>query len=204
MAGATDRYGQRIEEIAGTVASTIASTVDSFVTKFIGDPDVEAAAFVLFDVTQPLTIVDVALHLQKLSGWKVSHELLPSTAEGPMVAFKVTRDVQLASKKIVPSEALVLGPLDGFPATRKAPITAIEIFVGTPPEIDPKSQKPTERANLAHVTMTGMPPSVFKGQWDMSVKHRLIELGNIDDPRAKAKVAFVVRPAIVQSLGYTQ
>jgi hypothetical protein len=100
-----------------------------------------------------------------------------------------------------PSEALVLGPFAGFPNTRKSPLTAIEIFVGEPREFDPKSGAPTTKANVAHMDM-GVMQEAWEIMWEQSVDGRLASLGGINDPRAKAKVAFVVPIALAQKLGF--
>src|ERR1019366_6806679 len=105
----------------------------------------------------------------------------------------LARDVALATGVLVPSEALALGPFDAFPATRMAPVTALEIFVGTPLPLDPKKKTPTTKANLAHVNVT--PPldqTQFAKTWTKSEVARLASLGGVDDCRAKARVAFVV------------
>src|SRR5262249_49743225 len=100
-----------------------------------------------------------------------------------------------------PSEALVLGNFDGFPATRRAPVTALEIFVGVPRAMDPKTGEPSKKANLAHVELVLPTSDAAQNMWDKSVEGRLTSLGGVDDVRAKAKVAFVVSSALAESLG---
>jgi hypothetical protein len=102
----------------------------------------------------------------------------------------------------VPSEALVFGPFQEFPRTRQAPIVAIEIFVGKPREVDPKTKGHVARVNLAHLDVRPSTLDAYEKMWDRSMKGRLSSLGGVDDSRAKAKVAFVVPLSMAQNLGF--
>jgi len=198
------QFGQRLEVVKGADGAALAGEIDTLVTTFIADPDAVAVTLVLPDVTKARTLVDLALDLSKRDGWTVKRWALARTRGGAMVAFGVARDVQLATGRSVPSEALVLGPIRGFPATRKAPITALEMFVGVPPELN-RDGKPADKANLADVNV--IPPLAqahHDHMWTSTQRVRKEILGETHgkvDLRAKAKVAFVVSAKLAQSMG---
>jgi hypothetical protein len=207
LAANPERFGQRLEVVNGTKAATIAGKIDTVIGKFVADPDVAAATILLPALKQLPTLVAVALALEQMSGWHVTRQALTGAPGGTAVGFSVTRKVLLPTGHTIPSEALVLGPFDNFPMTRRAPVTAMELFVGTPPAIDPKSadgSAPT-RAYLAHIDV--VPPLVAAQRdrlWEKSQKIRKASLGLVgkqDDSRAKAKIAFVVPLKLAQSLG---
>lgn len=100
-----------------------------------------------------------------------------------------------------PSEALVLGPFEEFPPTRRAPCVGFEIYVGEPRPLDPKTNQPTSKANLAHIEMYLPTHSAFENMWEKTRVRRLASLGGVDDKRAKAKVSFVISPALADELG---
>jgi hypothetical protein len=202
MAITPSEYGQRIEVASGASAQPLAVAIDGFVKKHIADPDASALTILLPETNSLPTIVGVALALTPLAGWAVTRWHEPTAPGGAAVAFGIARDVALASGTLVPSEVLALGPFDVFPATRKAPVTALEIFVGTPLALDPKKKTPTTKANLAHVNVT--PPldqKQFANAWTKSEEARLASLGGTEDCRAKAKVAFAIPLSLAQSLG---
>lgn len=202
MAANPNGFGQRLEEVTNATAAAIAARVADRVTAAIADDSVDALTLVLPEITTPSTLVEIALDLKMRPGWAVEHWTLPSTPAGPLVAFGITHEVKLASRATVPSEALVLGPFEAFPVTRAAPVAALELFVGTPPNIDPKTKSTPTKANLAHVNVT--PPLTqanFDRVWASTIRNRLAVLGGVDDVRARAKVAFVVRPAVAHALG---
>lgn len=202
MAVAHTEYGQRVEVVAGSSAQTLAGTIDSLVTTHVADHDVEALTILLPETDGLQLLVGIALALAQMPGWTVTPWHEPTAPCGAVVAFGVARGIALANGTIVPSEVLVLGPYDVFPATRRAPVTALEIFVGTPLPSDPKKRTPTTKANLAHVNVS--PPlsqKQFSNVWNASIAARLQSLGGIDDCRAKAKVAFVVPLSLATSMG---
>lgn len=201
LANKPAEFGQRMEVVKGGVAVDVAVEIDDLVSQFIADGTLSAATLLFPAVKQLATVVQVALALEQKSGWHVERTHLPSTPVGPVIAFRIARDIPLTPATTVPSEALVLGPFDPFPATRQAPVTALEIFVGTPPPADDDGS-PTQKANLAHVRVS--PPvtrGVFDYMWQNSVNGRLKSLNGVDDGRAKAKVAFVVPLVLAQTLG---
>lgn len=70
---------------------------------------------------------------------------------------------------------------------------------------DPVSRKPTDRANLAHADLSTTSilriPNLFEKMINQSKALRLRSLGGVDDRRAKAKVSFVIRPALARKFG---
>ena len=202
MAAKPAQFGQRLEVLNGADPQQLATGIDGLTGQFIADSAVAALAILLPEVGQTATLVDIVLALQAYPGWRVTKTALPNTPGGPMIAFGLTRDVPLAGGGVVPSETLVLGTFDGFPATRRSPVPAIEIFVGVAPSIDPKTRAPTTKANLAHVNVQPIAQSVFDNMWEQSKAKRLSSLGGIDDARAKAKVAFVVPQALAVTRGW--
>jgi hypothetical protein len=99
-----------------------------------------------------------------------------------------------------PSEALVLGPFRVFPSTRKAPVVALELFIGEPRPMGPLDDVATTKANLAHIEL-GLPMhKMFQTMWKNSIKGRTKSLGGSDN-RAKAKVTLVVPVTLARRLG---
>jgi len=165
----------------------------------VADPEVVATALLLPKLTKLEKLAATALEMAKFKHWIVTTSALKGTPEGDMVAVHITRMIPFGEAEC-PSEALVLGPFDNFPRTRKAPVTAIEMFVGEPRPLDPKSGNPTTKANVAHMDM-GVLPDIWAIMWEESEKGRLASLGGINDPRAKAKVAFPIPLALAKQLG---
>jgi hypothetical protein len=97
-----------------------------------------------------------------------------------------------------------MGPVRPFPSTRRAPVAAFELFVGTAPVIDDFGAE-VSRAYLAHVQV--VPPFTSAQRstwWDKSKEIRRTSLklaDGEDDHRAKAKVALVVPLKLAKSLG---
>lgn len=133
--------------------------------------------------------------------WSVVTTTLQNSVAGDLVAVHVARHIPFANATC-PSEILALGPFQEFPATRLAPVTALEVFVGPPMSHDPKTHKPTEKANLAHMDLSkiDLPVGAIDKMWETSKIGRLKSLGDIDDSRAKAKVSFVIPSALARQL----
>jgi hypothetical protein len=201
LAGNPDEYKQHKEEISDSAPVDIAAKIDGLVGRLVADDTVVAATLVVPAVKLLSALVEVAMALQSTPCWKVTRTVLSNAPCGPVVAFGMSRDVALADGTIVPSEALVLGPFSDFPATRRSPLTAFEIFVGTPPALD-RHSRPTKKANLDLVSVT--PPlsqAAHDNMWDQTIALRLKQLDGIDDCRAKAKVAFAIPMALAEQLG---
>lgn len=195
------RYGQRVELVSASgtpvaVAKAIAVSIDTLVA----DPQVQAAALVLPDLTTLQKTAEVFLALGNEPKWNVQRTLLQVDANNAVIAFNVSRQVPFGNGSC-PSEGLVLGPFPEFPATRRAPVTAFEMYVGEPSPTDPGSGKPSTKAHLAHMKIDYPTTKTFGLLWEATVKGRLASLNNVNDLRAKAKVSFVIPIELAQSLG---
>lgn len=152
-------------------------------------------------MTELKTLVAIANVLDQKADWGVARTRLPDTPGGDVVAFGLARQVPVDSGRMVPSEALVLGPFDDFPNTRRSPVTALEIFVGIRADWNEKANAQACKANLADVHIEALPNQIFSKVWDSSIAARLGSLGGVDDSRAKAKVSFVIPLELAQALG---
>ena len=202
LAGQPDNFGQHIAVLRHKSAAGLAKAVDTRVGSLIDDPMVVAATLLLAEVEGFELLVGLAAELNEKPGWNVKRWNVDDTPIGAVVAFGITRSIPF-NAGTVPSEALVLGPFVKFPATREAPHTALEIFVGVPPGLDPKTKAAPTKANLAHIDIRPslMNDAVFESMWTRSVSARLKSLDGVDDARAKAKVAFTVPYAEAEALG---
>jgi hypothetical protein len=193
--------GQREAVLAGNDPPTIAREVATQITTFVDDPQIFAAALVFRDVNDLPTLTKMALALASEPLWTVTRRIISRTPIGDVVAFNVVREIPLEGGGTCPSESLVLGPFSDFPNTRRAPVTALEIFVGTAPSHQPTGAE-TLKAHLADVPVEGLPTrAIFESMWDKSKSERLRSLGGIDDPRAKAKVTFAIPMALAELIG---
>lgn len=200
MAANPERFGQRAEVVRGRDPAKLAQAVGRRITAFVNDPEIVAATLVLPDVNDLACLAKTALALALEPLWTVTRTLLPGTPVGDVVAFNVVRDIPMQGGGTCPSETLLFGPFRKFPKTRKAPVTALEMFVGAAPTHQ-RDGKPTVRAHLADVVIDGLPaPAVFDSMWDGSKSERRRSLGGMDDPRAKAKVSFVIPMAVAMSI----
>lgn len=202
LSGRPSDVGQKIVEIPSDgPPERIARTIARRVEKYVADPEISAAAFVLPRLTRLDRLTKMALALRDHPHWEVTTFALPPCAAGDLVAFHIVRQIPF-KRKTCPSEALVLGTFRGFPATRLAPVTAFEIFVGPPLDRDPKTHEPTVKANFAHMDLrqTDLDDKTIDAMWSSSKVGRLKSLGGIDDVRAKAKVAFVISRALARRL----
>jgi hypothetical protein len=149
------------------------------------------------------TLADAArtfLALRDQEGWEVATSLIPPPPAGDWVAMNITRTIPFGTTTC-PSEALVAGPFEDFPPTRRAPILAIELYVGEPRPFDPKTSTiPTTKANVAHVEMNLPTHRAFREIWRRSEIGRRASLGG-DDNRAKAKVSFLLTRDLAEQLG---
>lgn len=203
MAHKPNDFGQLAAVIAGREAESVAAEIESKITEFIDDPKIMAGAIIFPDLKTLTHVVRVALALDgkgKGKGkWKVTRKILRGTPGGDVVAFNVVRPVPMGMKTC-PSEALLLGPFDEFPNTRKAPVTALELFVGIPPT-HKHDGKPTKKVHLADVPIPLPAEHVFNSMWSSTVKARLESLGGVNDERAKAKVTFSIPMRLATKLG---
>lgn len=203
MATRPNGFGQRIEVISARgnpvrVAASIAKRVDLL----LADKKASIATLLLPDITTLAKLASVALELRAHPHWHVTTTALRGAPIANLVAVHVTRDIPFENTAC-PSEALMMGPFQEFPPTRRAPITALELFVGPPLPRDPKTHKPTTKANLAHadLTDTELDSAQIDVMWESSRVARLKSLGGREDDRAKAKVSFVIPAVLARRLG---
>jgi hypothetical protein len=192
-------FGQRIEELPSTgqparVAGTIAARID----RYIRDDDIRAVALIMPSVKNLRRLMQIALGLGTHPGWGIT----TTTIDASVVAVRVARDIPF-NQVVYASEVLVLGPFDNFPATRRSPVTAFEIFVGQPLPVDPKDHQPKTKTNLADMDLSGtdLTAAMINQMWISSGTGRRRSLGGIDDARAKAKVSFVIPTSLATQLG---
>lgn len=201
MATNPEAFGQRAEVVAGSDAAALADQIAARITAFVADPTVIAATLVFPDVTRLQTLVHVATALKSYPHWRVRRRVLRphASTSATFVAFNIVRDIPAQSARC-PSEVLVLGPFQAFPNTRRAPVTALEMFVGVAPKRQ-RDGKATKKAHLADVPIEFPTARAFERTWENSKRARLRSLGGIDDKRAKAKVAFVVPMKLARQIG---
>jgi len=202
-------YGQKVEEIPsrGTpmqVATTIARRID----RYVSEEAVSAAALLMPGITSLEKLTRVALALGARPGWDVSFVNVENSRWGDLVAGRIVREIPFGDTAL-PSEALVLGPFAEFAPTRRSPVLALEIYVGEPMTHDPKTHKPSTKANLAHMDLnrgSDLDQSQIDILWQASIDARLaaLELSpGLDDNRAKAKVSFVIPASLARQLECT-
>jgi hypothetical protein len=201
MANKPNEFGQRAVLINGHKASAVAAEIAIRVTEFIDDPTIVAGALVLPELTTLTRVVRVALALANRGegAWKVTRAILRETPVGDVVAFNVVRRLPM-THSTCPSEALLLGPFNEFPNTRRAPVTALELFVGVPPT-HKHSGESTKKVHLADVPIPLPAESVFNSMWERTVEARRKSLGGVNDERAKAKVTFSIPMSLATKLG---
>ena len=212
MAAAPARYGQCFELVSAVGPAAISTEISQRVATHVGSAGAAVVTLVFPTLNDLRSIVAVAQELGRLPHWTLTLTKLAATPIGACVAFGIVREIPFGTSTC-PSEALVLGPFDEFPNTRRAPMTAMELFVGPPLERDPKTGKPTRKANLAHVDVSPLQGEGFQRTWKNSVVGRRRSLGinvppeieelspDVDDLRAKAKVSFVIPAALATELG---
>lgn len=174
-------------------AADVAERISSFVA------DETAAVTMVFPgLTTLEETARVMLGLRSHQHWSVTTSHLQPPPSRPFVALHASRQIPFG-QITCPSEALVLGNFREFPATRRAPVTALEMFVGQPREHDPKTGAPTTKANLAHLYLKLPTPSTWDNMWASSEKGRTESLGEPDN-RAKAKVTLVMPLTLARRL----
>lgn len=193
-------HGQAVESIEiDTSPDQIAQEIAHRTSDLIADAAIKAALILLPKVRSVKELAEISIELGQLSGWTVSTSELDAPPDAEMTAVHLFRDVPFADTT-TKSEILVFGPFDEMPATRRAPVTAIEFLVCEPMGVDPKTQKPTTRANLAHLELELPSQAAFDSMWNGSFSGRLKSLGG-EDSRAKAKVSFAISSALASELG---
>ena len=196
-----EEFGQHVEEIkSSSTPKRIAAAIARRIAALVADSSVLAATLVLPGIVTIESLLAVALELGRHPGWTVTTSKVVPPPAGNFVAVQLVREIPFGAG-VCPSEALVLGPFCVFPPTRKAPVTALEIFVGDPgPKIE-KTGGPTTKANLANVNLgVELSRKQIDNMMERSVKGRRESLGG-DDNRAKARVSFAVRTTLARKFG---
>ena len=200
-------YGQLVEEIAADDPVMAATNIANRVQQLVPEPGVLAVAFVLPGIQTLEKLMAMALALPTDPTWHLNVWQLEPPPEMDLTAVRVVRDLPFGNGTL-PSEALALGNFDVFPKTRRAPHTAFEIYVGEPAPQDPKTHRPSTKANFAHIDFRDptlinrdFSQAAVEKMWEKSNAGRLSSLGGVDDRRAKAKVTFVVPTAVAKKMG---
>lgn len=199
-------FGQVVEEIRGAAPANVAAVIAARVDEFVADEAVVAAAFVLPEITTLRALTEMALALRAHPKWLVRTSRLEPPPNSDLVAVAILRELPLDDESRL-SEALVLGEFEVFPPTRRAPVTALELFVGVPLRQDPKTHQPINRVNLAHIDLldadtinVDLAPPAIDSMWAKSKEGRLRSLGGVEDNRAKARVSFVIPASLAHEL----
>ena len=193
------RFGQVVKTLnAQASPKIIAAAIERVVSGQIATGETKALAIVLPKIETFDKLVAAMGALGELNHWSLETKAISHPDGANYIAFSLRRDIPTANGGSMPSEVLVFGNFDHFPATRRAPYVAIEMYVGFPSDSDPKTGEPATKATLAHITMPAMTDETLDNLWEQTRVARLESLGGIDDPRAKAKVSFVA-PVPVQA-----
>ena len=194
------QYGQRVRRVPkAKTPSLVARKIAAIVADLVTDDSVAAATLVFPHITTLEHTARVMLALDDEAHWSVSTALVQEPPPGQFIAVRVVREIPFGADTC-PSEALVFGNFHEFPPTRRSPITALETFVGQPRPHGPLDDIPTTKANLAHIEMRLKTHEMFLRMWEASRERRTRSLGGQDN-RAKAKVSFVIPPALADELG---
>lgn len=202
-------YATAVETInASSSAAQVAGSAAKVVERLVQAPEVAAAALLFPKVTTLDLMAAGFWLLGQKPGWHRTATALTHPSAGDLVAIALTREIANAGDAMLPSEVLAFGPFDPFPATRKAPCVALELFVGMPMELDPKTKDPATKVNLAHIRTPSLSVPTYENMIAMSGHFRrkslglsLVEGATDEDYRAKARVSFVVPKALATSLG---
>lgn len=192
-------FAVHIETVpTGRAPQRIAADIEQRVAALVQATGVSSATLLFPGLTSLELASRIMLSLGQLPAWSVTTSVLQPPPAMDLVCVHIARQIPFGGATC-PSEALFLGPFRPFPPTRKAPIAALEIFVGDPMPFDPKNGSPTTKSNLAHIKMELPSATAFETMWENSIKGRRLSLGG-DDNRAKAKVAYVMPLAMARRL----
>jgi hypothetical protein len=194
------RYEQQVDRINGQDPMRVARRIESIVGPAVASANVSSVVLIFPDLVKLEAVASAMLALNGVPGWKVTWTKLKPPPAMVCVALNIVREIRFGSGTC-PSEALVLGPFRSFPPTRRAPVTALEIFVGEPRPMGPLDDTPTQKANLAHIELNLATHAIFMKMWKKSHDARTKSLGDRADNRAKAKVSLVVPTLMARRLG---
>ena len=206
--------GQIHLEVKGNKPATLAAAIEKHADAHIASADSSVLTIVLTNVTTLDVLVGIAQALGATAHWNLSLRKLENTKKhAAHIGFVINRMIPFGYTQL-PSEGLFLGPFYEFPKTRRAPVVAFELFVGEPLPNDPKTKQPSTKANLAHISIPAAAPGMFETMWTNTKKgrRRSLEIGvsvedadevptNIDDLRAKAKMAFAIPASTAKRFG---
>lgn len=196
-------HRQAVEVIEAGTPARVAKRIEDRIGALIAKPEVAAAALIFPKLTSLESLAKALLALQGQPNWELKFGTLDHPQLGELVTVAIVRLIPTQEGKMIPSEALVLGPFSEFPRTRQSPVSALEIFVGEPLQLDPKTGGIAAKANLAHMKIRLPTQQAFERLMELSSAGRAKSLGGPDD-RAKAKVSFVLTKAQAKSLGIGQ
>ena len=158
----------------------------------IESPSAQALSLLFPGVIDVESLLELIHGLERRLGWTL--QMLPQPDGGwrgsePLVglAFRVALTADVFAWP------LGLGPFDFLPATRRAPVT--EVILVVKPKVYPlRSKRITDDKQAAH--LADMPVLVedpaFDRLWTTTEKQKATILGSGPEPRAKARVTFVV------------
>lgn len=201
MTSPTGGDSQKYVELHGNAANNVAAEIEREMSAAVKEPELQALSILLPTLQTLELVVETTLELSKLPHWKVTRRWVELESKDRYVAFAVTRSIP-AHSGLADSEILVMGQFDAFPVSRRAPFTAFEVYVGHAPGMDAKTRLPTTRANLANVQLRTIPNGspLHDTLWEKTKVERRTILGGIDDPRAKAKVSFVIPASLATKM----
>ena len=152
----------------------------------------QALSLLFPGIASETSLVALVAALEARLGWTLLP--LPEPAAGwgapePVVgiAFRIPLNREVLAWPIA------LGPFDFLPATRRSPITEV-ILVTKPKRYPLRSERITDDPGAAHLAdmPVGVEDDVFERLWVGTQRHKAFVLGDGGDPRAKAKVSFIL------------
>jgi len=205
IAARPEHYKQAVEAVTSkSSVARVAAAAERRVKKYIDDKNIAALALVFPEIVAIENLIETFCALGSLPEWKLQCVNIACPEPKKFVGVCLSRQIPFG-EGACPSEALVLGPFDVFPRTRRSPVTAMELFVGEPRPFDPKEGKaPTTKANLAHMEMFYPTHAAFQRAWNQSMEGRTKSLNEVlpdVDGRAKAKIAFAIPSDLAASFG---
>lgn len=177
----------------------IAEGVDTAIRR----PAAQALSLLFPGVTTEEPLVGLVERMESRLGWTLLDVPEPAAGWGapePVVgvAFRIPLN------KDVLAWPIGLGPFDFLPATRRSPLTEI-ILVTKPKRYPLRSERITDDPHAAHLAdmPVNVEDEVFERLWVGTQRHKAFVLGDGGDPRAKAKVSFVLPSRLWRRAGET-
>lgn len=143
----------------------------------------EAAVILLPGLCEPVALASLCKSLGQLEGWGCKAELNPSDK-----CDRVYVRLVVALPPTAEAELLGLAPFSFLPATRQAPVAALQIRT-KPDRAEWRGPSPIKKAHLAHIDW---PDEHTRDRyWERTEQNRRDILGG-DDSAAKARVTFAI------------